>query len=177
MANKIKYRVPKNPYAGFANVFEQSVIIAGKRKLRQFAENYTKDIIKIIENQEYAWKPLSAKYLQSKIDKGLDTRIYIATGEFKNNIGWDILPNGDVTFGLLNPNKIHSQTANKKRPLTMRELARIHEFGTERTPARPIWRPTIAKHRAMISQTKREIINDAKQIVVKEMKSRGITIK
>lgn len=106
---------------------------------REVAEELLEYLTDTIENQRYKWKPLKPDYLESKRRKGLDERIYVATGFFLEHIEmWEDKDGVHVGF---RPGIIHEPSG-----LELNVLARILEFGSARRniPARPLWRPAFS---------------------------------
>jgi len=125
-------------FIAFLSVFKKQVEIESMRLTKDIAKGIAEEAKDIIENQRYVWIPLKESYAKKKAEEGLDPRILIATGEMYDAIGWGVkagkvwcgIPSDDIHLGSGLPTHI---------------LARIHEFGTDTIPARPLWRPLLSK--------------------------------
>lgn len=103
---------------------------------RAIAEEFAYDLKKKIEQQAFAWVPLSPDYARRKAVLGLDPRMLIALGGYIEAIQAREQPDGTWAVTV----------ADKKLPnsrYTYKDLANWLEWGTENMPARPHWRPTI----------------------------------
>jgi hypothetical protein len=127
--------------------------------------SYTLDVI---DRQKYNWKPLSQEYKNRKRSKGLDTRILLATKEYRNAIFYNKKDDGIVVVGV--PQRLHKDSG-----LQFNVLARIHEFGSNKVgiPARPLWRPALnwwvndlnhAAKKEMVINLNRVLKNKVKKI-------------
>ena len=109
-----------------------------QQKFVQFmADMYRQQLIKIINKQMYKhkWAPLTAEYVEYKRKQGLSLRIWEATSLMKNHIV--VLRRKDKWYIGPNP-KVHYKSG-----VTLLEVARWMEFGTQKMPARPLFRPTL----------------------------------
>lgn len=153
MAKRKRPKHRKNPSGRNKSSFK----VKGSRKVKEFFNTMPDTTVKVsgdwvrkearglrdelrdaIRNQEFDWEALSPRYARKKEREGLDSRIYIARGDYLNAIVVRRKPvRGKVVFtvGVL-PGQHYSG-------LTYVVLARIHEFGSEKMniPARPLWRP------------------------------------
>lgn len=121
----------------FATIFKRTARAEASNLLRSLAAKVVKEVKTALLEQRYAWVPLTEDYLKAKIKAGLDTRTLLATLFYFHHISWWRDSNG-VHMGV--PNVQHPTA---KIPLGM--LARVHEYGTARIPARPLWRPALSK--------------------------------
>jgi len=143
----------------FIGVFKTSVVAASVDELRIIAEELRDDIIENIERQNFTHTILSEKYLAQKKKKGLDERILIASKQYLDSfLVQRIQTSKDgVIYVVTVKDEVHPDSE-----LTYRKLARIHEFGTQKIPARPHWRPTWSKFlrgiRKQNDRIKREIL-------------------
>ena len=140
--SEVLYTGPKEGmshyFERFSTIFDQIAKITATAATKKVASDIVKDAKKVLDDQTYNWKPLKAYYKAWKIRQGLDERILIATGFYRDNIGWWV-SRGNVQFGV-------RQSKKTTNGLPLWKLARIHEFGTRTIPARPLWRPLISKH-------------------------------
>jgi len=115
---------------------------------RQLAEEFADDLKRLIEQQAFAWVPLSSKYSRRKQMLRLDPRILIATGRYVRSIRPVQQPDGSWVVGIpptpLFPGSRH----------TLQDLARWLEFGTRNMPARPHWRPAMSLWKTKSYQAK-----------------------
>lgn len=137
--NKSSFKVKgSRQVKGFFNTMPKTVVKVSGDWVRREARELRDELKAAIRNQEFDWEALSPSYLRKKEREGLDTRIYIARGDYLNAIVVRRKPvRGKVvyTVGVL-PGRHYSG-------LTYVVLARIHEFGSRKRniPARPLWRP------------------------------------
>lgn len=95
-----------------------------------------KELKEGIYKQKFNWAPLNDRYLKQKLEKGLDTRTWIARGELVKSIG--------VVFSRGN----YYITFRRKYDSEGKEflkIARSLEYGTDKIPARPLFKPTVEK--------------------------------
>lgn len=120
-------------------VFSKSLFKVTEVSTLRAASRLHTYILDVLDTQSYNWKPLSAAYKKRKEKKGLDTRILLATHEYRDSIFYKENKDGSVVVGV--PNKIHQDSG-----LHFNMLARIHEFGSKKVgiPARPLWRPAMS---------------------------------
>lgn len=105
----------------------------------------------------YKHKALSPAYAARKKARNLDGRKLIATGDYVKHIQVvERKKNGVRTYHVFVPKRRHRPSG-----LALRELARIHEFGTETIPARPHWRPTLRAMRARFRKVRENAKVDA----------------
>jgi hypothetical protein len=140
-SNKTKNTLKKKrkAFSRFVTTFEQQVQLKAHKCNLDIAQEMAEEAKEIIENQSYKWVPLTDAYLDRKIAQGYDPRIMIKTREYTDAIDYGD-KDGVVWVGFPE-DKIH-QGSN----LPIRVLAKIHEFGTRTVPARPLWRPLLAKY-------------------------------
>lgn len=132
--------LPKN----FFSLFKKEALLLANKQNKKFADELVKEAKSIIRKQSFKWKPLTDKYAKYKKRKGLDHRILVATRDYLNNGIGTWKQDGFIFAGPL-------PGIHKPSGLTYKYLARIHEFGTETIPARPLWRPL---HSRMIRKRK-----------------------
>lgn len=129
---------------------------------KDMAEEFADDLKAIITRQLIAWVPLNPKYVQRKRLLGLDPRILIATGRYVSSIQPIPQPDGSWVVGV--PNE--SLRAGSK--YTLQDLARWLEYGTQKMPARPHWRPARNIWRTKIVQIKQRLRFDLVQALRKQ---------
>lgn len=115
---------------------------------RTLAEEFADDLKRLIEQQSFAWVPLSAGYARRKNMLGQDPRILIATGRYVNSIRPVQAADGSWVVGVP-PEPLHGGSR-----YTLQDLARWLEFGTKRMPARPHWRPAMSLWKTKAFQAK-----------------------
>ena len=126
--------IPEDIFKVVLDVFDRSFIHTSERVGKYIAKSFSNEIKDRIRHQTFRHQPLKIAYRNRKIKQGLDPRTLIATGEYVNHIRARKINATTYTVGV--PNTIHSPSG-----LPYRSLARIHEFGTDKIPARPHWRP------------------------------------
>jgi len=129
----------RKTFTKFCAIFGQEVELKATQANKDVAREFVAEACKIIETQQYKWKPLTQRYLDRKIREGYDKRTLIRTQEYLDAISWGVTPTGRIWAGVP-PHKIHQDSG-----LPMFVLAKIHEFGTETIPARQLWRPLISR--------------------------------
>lgn len=127
-----------NKFKALWDALTQSVHEELKEHAQGLAESLGEDVRRYVSMQPGSWPPLRAAYRMSKIRRGLDPRMLLATHEYVNSIGlqW-IKESGDgleVYVGV--PNVDHSDAR-----MPMAQLGRIHEYGSSNIPSRPHWGP------------------------------------
>lgn len=105
--------------------------------LKKEADRMVKDLRTAISDQTLRLKPLSRPYKKWKKKMGLDPRILIATGKLLNAYMVSALPSGR--------GYVVSVARRKQNGVWLSTIDRAHEYGTGHLPARPHWRPVIAK--------------------------------
>lgn len=154
MAVKIKAEIrssSKNPFTAIRKAVQEVGIKEARSILSKELEKLADEIKLALLRQTLDLAPLSPKYLAWKKRKGLDHRILIATGHYVSSIKVK-RKNNQWEVGV--PDGFHPTAG-----MTYEKLARIHEYGSKKMhiPARPHWRPTIAKFQAR-SQGIRDLI-------------------
>jgi hypothetical protein len=142
----------KPPKSGIVNEKAKRLLVSNLRKdllaqgqkitlniLKQEADKFLADLKEAIESQTLNMKPLNRKYKAWKIRKGLDPRILIATGKLLAAYQVQKLPPGHGDGYVINVAR------RKQRGVWLSTIDRAHEYGTGHLPARPHWRPVIAK--------------------------------
>jgi len=111
--------------------------------------------------QSFKRHPLKPATIERKKQRGLDTRVMIATEEYKNAIAVHRTPDG-IKVGFAE-GEVHKDSG-----LKMTTIARIHDRGTHTVPARPHWRPTFEE----VKREKRKVARDINTDVVREVRKR-----
>lgn len=115
----------------------------------RFAEHIAKliqqDLVRTIETQRYSsrWAPLSPSYLEYKKANGLSTKIWKASGNMVSSI-YKIRRRSTILIGVSNSRKYPNSNQ------TLAEVAKRLEYGTEKVPARPLFRPIYSNYRKNI---------------------------
>jgi hypothetical protein len=139
---KQQVKQKKKAFTKFLSVFEKEVSLQAFNCNKEIAKAIAEDAKEAIDQQTYNWAPLSKRYLEYKIQRGFDPRIYIKTRELYNSISWGVT-HGKIWTGIPS-RKIHPWTGKRRIPIS--QIARWLEFGTSKMPPRPIWRPLLAKY-------------------------------
>ena len=121
----------------FKAMLRQQVKETTSTTTKHYAYLFRDYIRQVLEGQRYNWKPLSVDYAKYKAKYGLDPRILISTEEYKDSI--KVFRTKDTGYLVGVPHKLHSES-----DLYLDDLAKIHEFGTETIPARPLWRTALS---------------------------------
>jgi len=157
----------------FSSVLNTEVEIQAFKYIQAIAEEMTEEAKQIILTQRYNWVPLKPEYKEAKKRAGLDTRILLATHFYFDHIAWGI-EGGKVWWGV--EDVIHEPSG-----LELRFLARIHEFGYGNVPARPLWRPLLAKYirqrKQFAKRYRAEIERAARKARKQHLKSRKAKVK
>jgi hypothetical protein len=97
-------------------------------------------VVAEINSQPFWWEPLNETYRSQKDRAGLNTEMLKATEEYVQSIGIQEARRGKNSFSIRIgvPNRVHASSN-----LNFNDLGRIHEFGTQRIPARPHWGPVM----------------------------------
>lgn len=122
----------------FSNILNTELEIQAFKYIRVIAEEMTEEAKEILDSQRYKWEPLQQSTVDAKERKGLDHRTLIATGFYRDHIAWGIVGK-QVWWGV-------EDVEHEPSGLRLTFLARIHEFGYGNVPARPLWRPLLAKY-------------------------------
>ena len=123
----------------FAESFRRNASQVMEDYGEEIANEFIEGLKTKLENQVFNHEPLSPSYRQSKIDRRLDPRILIATHEYIDSFVAERDENaapGVIQFRCGVREGIHSSSG-----MTYSLLARVHEYGRGRVPARPHWRP------------------------------------
>lgn len=119
----------------------------------KIAEEFRLDLISKVKKQAFKWPPLNPDYKASKIRAGLDQRMLIATGAYLKSIESKLVETGEtrVVYEVAPSKKKLKSSEGSAEGLTYRQLARIHERGSQarNIPPRPHWGPTTRKFQDM----------------------------
>lgn len=143
MATRSKARAQlkkkRESFNRFLAVMSNEMELQASNASKEVAKALTEEAKVVIDRQLYDWQPLKDWYREQKREEGHDERIFIRTGEFRDAISWGV-SHGKVWAGL------PSQKIHEGSGMRLVDLARIHEFGYGNVPARPLWRPLLAKY-------------------------------
>lgn len=143
-----------------------------ERETKAFADAEVALFQQEIERQvfpSFEAHPLTPRYFARKRRQGLDERILIATGWYRDHIRvWRhrSLTNRRERWWRIgfHPRVRARDAAGHILPITLDRLARVHEFGSaiNRIPARPHWRPHLrdmrVRARAVRARIRAEIL-------------------
>lgn len=159
---KAQLKKKRTDFTKFVSVFREEVELKAFECNKEIARAYAEEAREIIEGQRYDWHPLSTMYLEAKVVRGYDPRIYVRTGEFLAAISWGVT-HGRIWTGIpsrvMHTGKLARADEPKRKPIQMRLLARWLEYGATQSretaaggvykiilPPRPIWRPLLSKY-------------------------------
>lgn len=135
----------------FINVFRNAAFQVPNQFCEEMANEFKDELQFRIASQSFGHRALNPAYRMGKVRARLDPRILIASGEYLNSFTVEDLSSREHReihgiegqgFVVGVRSGIHSGSG-----LPYRVLARVHEFGTSRVPARPHWRPMSAIYR------------------------------
>lgn len=158
---KAHIKEKQKTFTRFMSVFIEEIELKAFECNKAIAKALAEEAREVIKGQRYNWRPLSERYLQDKLMRGYDPRIYIRSEEFLKSISWGVT-HGKVWTGIpsriMHTGKFERSDEPDRSPIPMRWLARWLEYGaTQRRksssgriftiilPPRPIWRPLMAK--------------------------------
>lgn len=145
----------------FINVFRNAAFQVPNQFCEEVANEFKDELQFRIASQAFGHRPLNPAYRMGKVRARLDPRILIATGEYLESFTVEDLSSREhqERHGIEGPgfvvgvrDGIHSGSR-----LPYRVMARIHEFGTSRIPARPHWRPMSAIYRRRSAELGRRL--------------------
>ena len=112
--------------------------------MKNISETMVESVRTVIEKQLYKWPPLTDKYAKEKARKGLDPRILIATGKYKDAIKVlrEETREDGVTYSVGVEGTFTTKKNGQEVELPLELLGRWLEFGTSKMPPREHWRPT-----------------------------------
>lgn len=115
------------------------------------ADKMVKRVHQVIRRQIYNWHPLSRTWRLFKKEWGLDPRIWRASGWIEESIHfWHSRQMNSWLVGV-HPRKQHREykrggvKTSKPSGVLITRIIRKLEFGTQRTPARPLFVPVMAE--------------------------------
>jgi hypothetical protein len=123
-----------------------SIILQARENCFAIAKELAKDFRANIYKQRFKLVPLTRQYLRSKIRKGLDKRVLIATKKYVRNIQAIQTPYG-ARIGLRDTYR-YDKIGKKTKKLAYVLLQLWLEFGTKNMPARAHWRPQMRMWKA-----------------------------
>jgi hypothetical protein len=171
-----------NPYTIIKRLIKGPGMDAAREVIKDEGDFLAARIQLNLFQQLLPMKELNPKYLQWKLrqEPPLDPRKLIATGEYVESIQARKKEGGDVVDVNVPDDVTHGPSG-----MTMRELARIHEYGQKSyketgkgIPPRPHWRPSIRWwKKKRLQHTEREIDKYVSEQVFKKLTARSGTKK
>ena len=139
----LKATAEGNDFEQFLNVLQdESVRVANKTNTR-WAYRIRDEVVSAIESQSKPLTRLSPGYKKSKIRKGLDPRILIATKKYLKAIKvWKYGQGGQMVLHVgVHPAATYTRRTaeGKKTQIRVTEVARMLEHGTVNMPPPPVW--------------------------------------
>ncbi len=149
---KLTYKKPHIPDFGRVRRAFKSAKQIVAEEVEAFAEEQRDDFQQRIEEQDFPSfdaSPLSPAYAKYKARMGLDPRVMIATGYYKDAIKVFSRKNrdGSVTYYVgFHKRELARDHKGERVPITLVKLAWVHEKGSVEmnVPARPHWSPHLA---------------------------------
>lgn len=130
-------------------------------ELRAYAMQFRRDLVTSVEQQRDPLEPLSPRWLAKKKRHGLDQRVLIASNEMLRNVRVAPLPRGAPLDGfVIEPTRVRVKPYKFQKghsTLTYWDLWSLHESGTDRMPARPVWSFAAKRVASRMSIIKRDI--------------------
>lgn len=116
--------------------------------LAQLAARAEAMAVKHLQAQDLSWSPLSKKYLEQKMKKGLSPKIMIATSTYMQAITSQVKPNQSFA-GVFRKSK-------EKNGSNVVDIAKLMEYGSVKLgiPARPLWKIVYAEMHKFIVREK-----------------------
>lgn len=134
----------QNPFTLIRKQMKTTGMDAAREVIKEEGDALAAKLQLNLLQQSLPMKDLTESYARWKERKALDPRILIATGEYVNSIAARRKAGGDIVDVSV-PDETHEPSG-----LSLKELGRIHEYGSKRyeidgkgIPPRPHWRPTI----------------------------------
>jgi hypothetical protein len=159
-------------HARFTATFEKQAKLVANKYCKTMAQAIVAEARLVLNEQEYNWQPLKDYYRRWKITHGLDERVLIATGFYRDNItSW--VSKGKVHFGI-KPTKKYPDGGP-----SLWKIAQIHEFGTKTIPARPLWGPLIRKYsksnKEYMAMFRGNVMEKVKKQLAKDVAKRNLS--
>lgn len=153
----------------FIRGLPDTLVEVNRKYVYEIAQVLADEVKRRLNGQLYSHVPLSPNYARWKAERGLDPRILIRTRRYLNHIGVQEVkfPRG-YGYRVGVPENVMEEDGT---PLTV--IMRTHEYGTERIPARPHWRPVFMEAASKISELRRQ----GSRNLVKELKDYLVTIR
>lgn len=132
-----------------ATSLDKNVVREVKRCMKEQAQEIKEDIQTSIKSQKGNWKPLDSDTIKAKGHN----KILLDTGQLVDSI--TVTENGD--------NYVVSPTGTHTGGISNSDLAKLHEYGTENMPPRPIFRPVYNEYEKIVPE-------EVSDVVIKEIK-------
>lgn len=139
----------------WVNTLETSLVVQANKTAIRMATRLRDQVVQNILDEKVPGEPLSKKYLNYKVNQGLDSRMLIASGQYVDAIEvWKWMVGDLLTVQVgVRPNRVHKKQATgghqqdvaggKTTRMRMVDLARMLEYGTTKMPPRPVWGMTM----------------------------------
>jgi hypothetical protein len=156
----VKVVVNKGGYEDFLSrieAIERYHPVASDAVAYVIAEKLFNLILDHIRRQDLPWPPLDPDYEKWKEQTGLDTRMWIATGELAGHISiWKLPRRQGTGYAVGIPRNLEHTGSGLKSYI----LATILELGAPDIglPARPVFRPSIQELRIWLAQNKPTLV-------------------
>jgi hypothetical protein len=95
--------------------------------------------------QDLGWKPLKPQTIKTKVKKGYSENILMMTTSYFQAI--TTIVKGDTAFAGVKRGSKHSKGGD------LTSIAAIHEYGSNSTPARPLWKPVFTEAMAWTTKS------------------------
>ena len=128
---------------------DKNVTKEAKRCIKENAEQVKEDVQTTRKSQTGNWKPLDSDTIKEKAH----SKILLDTGQLVNSIS--VTEMGDTY--VVSPKGTHTGGISNS------ELAKLHEYGTENMPPRPIFRP-------IYNEYVKTVPKEVSDVVLKEIK-------
>lgn len=115
------------------------------------------DLVRYIKTQRYAkkgkWVPLKYEYVQYKKRKGLSTNTWEATSRLVESL--TVTKRGSTIYVGISKSKMYPESQVK-----VIQVARWLEYGTDRIPPRPLFRPIIRIYRKNVKRYWKDFMDE-----------------
>lgn len=127
-----------------------------------------------IDIQPARWEELNRNYREWKEDNELNTDMLKATEQYYKAMG--ILDakqdnQGGIEIRAGVPSVPHINKDGEEQDITLPELAGIHEFGTEKIPARPHWYPGFRKWESKYNNLEKDILKKIQEVIIDKLEN------